>query len=106
MRHPTIQQEFRLAALEAFPSTFVVNIAPITNFSEVFHEIVIILDKTANLEFHKRCFLDRDYTCYEVRDENQFYTWLKSNTPKIISSMKSKVGIQKYLFQYSGRPQP
>lgn len=104
MRHPTIQQEFRLSALEAFPNTFVVNVTPITDISNVFHEIVVILDKAVNLEFHKRCLLDKDYTCYEVENENQLCTWIRSNTPKMISLMESKlgVGIQKYLFQYSG----
>lgn len=38
-------------------------------------------------------------TCYEVADENQLHTWIKRNTERMIGSIKSKPGIQQYMFR-------
>jgi hypothetical protein len=102
MRHPTIYRGFHQSALDAYPSTSVVSIAPIHSAFEVLREMTLVIQiRASDMEFTKRRYDDdEDYgICEELCDEQRFKRWFMDRVKKLSGSKAAtQTGIRPYMF--------
>ena len=85
MRHPIIHQGFYQSALDAYPNTSVVSIAPINSAFEILREMSLVIQmRISDMEFTKRMYGDEDYgTCEELCEERRFRHWFADRVKKL-----------------------
>ena len=90
MQHPVIQREFRRSLLDAFPCNLMAKIAPNIDVLDFIKDLVIIFEQHADLEFYKRCRIDKDRKCKRIHDEGDFGEWFGEQVKKLPVFKKAK----------------
>lgn len=75
MQHPIIQQEFRRTSIDAFSCNLIAKVAPNADALDFVKQMAIIFELHADMEFYKRCNIDKDHKCKQVSNENEFMVW-------------------------------
>jgi len=107
MRHPTINRDFYQSALDAYPNTSVVSIAPINSAFDVLREMSLIIQlRISDMEFAKRKRDDNEEygICEELCEERQFSHWLTDRVKKLpVTKAVPKKGILSYMHKLENR---
>jgi len=103
MRHPAIQRAFQQSALDAYPSTSMVAIAPIHSMFEVMRQMTIMIRLCiSDMEFAKRRGdLHEEFgACIEVCDRQELQHWLVDRVRKLYpSEVATQTGIRAFMYK-------
>src|SRR4029079_13517624 len=86
LRHPRIQKAFHQCALDAYPNTSVVALAPFHSAFDIVRQMSIVLEmKVADLEFAQRRIdlLEEFGVSREISEEQELRQWLLDRVRKM-----------------------
>jgi len=84
MHHPEMQHLFKSTALDAFPNTLVLMVAPIYSVFDRVTSIKGVIEQRIDIEFYRRLVL-KDSKCMKIGDKNIFRNWLIGKVPDLLS---------------------
>jgi hypothetical protein len=84
MHHPEMQHLFKSTALDAFPNTLVLMVAPIYSVFDIVTSIKGVIEQRIDIEFYRRLVL-KDSKCMKIGDKTIFRNWLIGKVPDLLS---------------------
>jgi hypothetical protein len=98
MQHPDIQQIYRRALLDAYPSIFIVRVEPVDNALDVEQQMIRFTEKYVDLEFYKRLNFDYDDDgCTQAYRALELRKWIIRQVRNLIpEDERPQSGIRKY----------
>jgi hypothetical protein len=89
MQHPEMQHLFKSTALDAFPNTLVLMVAPIYSVFDIVTSIKGVIEQRIDIEFYRRLELN-DSKCMKISDKTIFRNWLIGKVPDLLSVSETK----------------
>ena len=89
MQHPEMQHLFKSTALDAFPNTLVLMVAPIYSVFDIAKSIKGVIEQRIDIEFYRRLELN-DSKCMKISDKTIFRNWLIGKVPDLLSVSETK----------------
>jgi hypothetical protein len=111
IHHPAIQRHFQRSALDYYPQTSVVTIAPFNSAFDVLREMTVVLQmKVSEMEFTRRLF-DRDEravdygACAQIFNEESLLVWLLARVQKMYATrLKSEGSVREESYNFTEGP--
>jgi hypothetical protein len=89
IQHPEMQHLFKSTALDAFPNTLVLMVAPIYSVFDIVKSIKGVIEQRIDIEFYRRLELN-DSKCMKISDKTIFRNWLIGKVPGLLSVSETK----------------